>query len=49
MPLVATLAAPQGGIVGDPAIVAAGASGAISVFVSNTTDVIIDIDGYFAP
>ncbi len=52
MPLVATLAAPQGGIVGDAAIVAAGANGAngaISVFVSNTTDVIIDIDGYFAP
>jgi hypothetical protein len=49
MPLVATLGAPEGGIVGDAAIVAAGANGAISVFVSNTTDVIIDIDGYFAP
>ena len=37
MPLVATLGAPEGGIVGDAAIVAAGANGAISVFVSNTT------------
>jgi hypothetical protein len=31
------------------AIVPAGASGSISVFVSNITDVIIDINGYFAP
>jgi hypothetical protein len=29
--------------------VPAGTNGGIDVFVSNTTDVIIDIDGYFAP
>jgi hypothetical protein len=49
MPVVATLGAPQGGIVGDAAIVPAGTNGAINIFVANTTDVIIDIDGYFAP
>jgi len=31
------------------AIVPAGVSGAVSVYVTNTTDVILDIDGYFAP
>ena len=31
------------------AIVPAGARGAVSVFVSNTTNVVLDIDGYFAP
>jgi hypothetical protein len=49
MPEVGTLAAPNGGVVGDAALVPAGTSGAISVYVSNTTDLIIDIDGYFAP
>jgi hypothetical protein len=29
------------------AIVGAGASAAVSVYVTNTTDVILDIDGYF--
>jgi hypothetical protein len=29
--------------------VPAGTSGSIDVYVSNTTDVIIDINGYFAP
>jgi len=49
MPLVGTLAAPDGGIVGDAAIVPAGDDGAISVYVSDPTNLIIDIDGYFAP
>ena len=49
MPEVGTLSAPGAGIVSDAAIVPAGTSGAINVFVANTTDVIIDIDGYFAP
>jgi len=49
MPTVATLGAPAAGIVSDAAIVPAGTNGGINVFVSNTTDVIIDIDGYFAP
>ena len=48
-PLVGTLSSPEAGVVSDAAIVPAGANGAISIYVSNTTDVIIDIDGYFAP
>jgi hypothetical protein len=35
--------------VSDAAIVPAGANGGIDIFVSDATDVIIDIDGYFAP
>src|SRR5271166_6689287 len=31
------------------AIVPAGVSGGVNVFVSNTTDVVLDVDGYFAP
>jgi hypothetical protein len=49
MPSVGTLGAPQGGIVSDAAIVQAGTAGAINIFVANTTDIIIDINGYFAP
>jgi hypothetical protein len=49
MPTVGTLNSPGAGIVSDAAIVPAGSGGAISIFVSNATDVIIDIDGYFAP
>ena len=39
----------DGRIKANAAIVPAGASGAVSVYVTNTTDVVIDIDGYFAP
>jgi hypothetical protein len=39
----------DGCVVANAAIVPAGANGAISVFVSNSTDVILDINGYFAP
>jgi len=49
MPTVGTLSAPGVGIVSDAAIVPAGANGGINIFVSDATDVIIDIDGYFAP
>ncbi len=49
LPVVATLNAPDGGVVGNEAIVPAGTSGAISVFASNNTDLVIDINGYFAP
>ena len=31
------------------AIVPAGANGAVSVYVTDTTNVILDIDGYFGP
>jgi len=48
-PVVSTLNSLDGRIVANAAIVPAGASGAISVYVSNTTDAIIDINGYFAP
>ncbi len=48
-PVVSTLNAFDGRIVANAAIVPAGTNGAISVFVSDTTDVIIDINGYFAP
>jgi hypothetical protein len=49
LPLVSTLNAPSGGVIGNAAIVPAGTKGAIDVFVSNTTDLVIDINGYFAP
>jgi hypothetical protein len=48
-PLVATLNAPNGGVVGNEAIVPAGTNGAISVFTPGNTDLVIDINGYFAP
>jgi hypothetical protein len=49
LPVVATLNAPAGGVIGNSAIVPAGTQGAIDVFVTNTTDLVIDINGYFAP
>ncbi len=48
-PLVSTLNSLDGRILANGAIVQAGASGAISVFSENATDLIIDIAGYFAP
>ncbi len=48
-PLVTTLNSLDGRIKSNAAIVAAGANGAISVFATNTTDVILDINGYFVP
>lgn len=38
-----------GRVVANAAIVPAGLAGAVSVYVSDATDVIIDINGYFAP
>jgi hypothetical protein len=49
LPLAATLNAPSGGVVGNEAIVPAGTNGAISVFTPDNTDLVIDINGYFAP
>ncbi len=49
LPLAATLNALSGGVVGNEAIVPAGTNGAISVFASDNTDLVIDINGYFAP
>ena len=48
-PAVASLNAPTGAVTANAAIVPAGSSGAIDVFASNDTDLVIDINGYFAP
>ncbi len=46
-PSVSTMNSPDGRIKANAAIVPAGTSGAVSVFVTDTTNVILDIDGYF--
>jgi len=48
-PLVSTLNSFDGAVVANAAIVPAGADGAISIYTTNPTHVILDIDGYFAP
>ena len=48
-PLVSTLNAQSGTIVANAAIVPAGTSGAINIYTTNTTEVVIDINGFFAP
>ena len=48
-PFVSTLNAYNGGLVANAAIVPAGTNGAMSVFVTDNTEVIVDINGYFAP
>jgi uncharacterized repeat protein (TIGR01451 family) len=48
-PLVSTLNAPTGAVTANAAIVPAGTKGDISVFLTNDSDLVIDIDGYFAP
>jgi hypothetical protein len=47
-PLVSTLNAPTGTVVANAAIVPTGTGGQISIYVMNTTDVIVDVNGYFA-
>lgn len=47
-PVVSTLNAPTGAVTANAAIVPAGTSGEISAFAFNDTDLIIDINGYFA-
>jgi hypothetical protein len=46
-PLVSTMNSTDGRIKANAAVVPAGYEGAVSVFVTHTTDVILDIDGYF--
>lgn len=46
-PVVATLNSPDGRVKSNAAIVSAGAGGSVSVYVTDSTDVILDIDGYF--
>ena len=48
-PTVSTLNSLGGDVLANAAIVPAGTGGAVSVFVTNATDVIIDINGYFDP
>ncbi|MGA3210287.1 MAG: Ig-like domain repeat protein, partial [Terriglobales bacterium] len=48
-PTVSTLNSLDGRIKANAAIVPAGSSGAVSVYVNNTTNVVLDIDGYFEP
>jgi uncharacterized repeat protein (TIGR03803 family) len=48
-PAVSTMNSLDGRVKADAAIVAAGASAAVNVYATNTTDVILDINGYFAP
>jgi aryl-phospho-beta-D-glucosidase BglC (GH1 family) len=47
-PVVSTLNATTGAVTANGAIVPAGASGDISVFATNDTDLVIDVNGYFA-
>ncbi len=48
-PVASTLNDYSGGAVANAALVQAGTNGAVSVYASNVTDVILDIDGYFVP
>jgi hypothetical protein len=48
-PNASTLNSYSGTVVANAAIVPAGDSGAINVYASDTTDLVIDVDGYFAP
>ena len=48
-PVVSTLNATDGRVKADAAIVPAGTSGGVNVYVTDTANVILDINGYFAP
>ena len=48
-PVVSTLNSPDGRIKANAAIVPAGTNGGVNVYATNTTNVILDINGYFAP
>jgi uncharacterized membrane protein len=48
-PVVSTLNSTTGAVVANAAIVPAGSGGDVSIFVSDAADVILDINGYFAP
>jgi hypothetical protein len=49
LPVAATVNAPLGNVVGSAALVAAGTNGDIDVYASGNTNLVIDINGYFAP
>ena len=48
-PVVSTLNSSTGTVAANAAIVPAGSGGDISIFVSDAADVILDVNGYFAP
>jgi hypothetical protein len=48
-PLVATLNSFDGRIKSNAAIIPAGTNGSISAYATNTTDLVLDINGYFTP
>ncbi len=48
-PLISTLNSYDGRIKANAAILPAGSGEAVSVYVTNTSDVLLDIDGYFVP
>ncbi len=48
-PVVSTLNAPTGAVTANAAIVGAGTGGQIDIFASNETDLVVDVNGYFAP
>ena len=48
-PLVSTLNSFQGRVLANAAIVPAGTNGTVSLYVTNPTHVILDVNGYFAP
>lgn len=48
-PFVSTLNSWDGQVVPNAAIIPAGANGEIRAYVSNNTDLVIDVNGYFAP
>jgi hypothetical protein len=48
-PLASTLNSPEGEVVANAALVPAGTNGNINIYASNDTDVLFDINGYFAP
>ncbi len=47
-PTASTLNAPTGTVVANGAIVPAGSNGDVNVYVGGTSDVVIDVNGYFA-
>ena len=48
-PVVSTVNSPDGRVKADAAIVPAGTNGGVNIYATNTTNVILDINGYFAP
>ena len=48
-PYVSTLNSYDGTVLANAAIVPAGANGAVSFYATNNTDLVVDINGYFAP